>query len=113
LTKRLLAAARKGQELVTDGPGGQAVPVVHEARNDADPKPWVWHGPGGRQNRYSASACYGRLILPLPAGTVLEHTQSRKRGLFAGPAEIPSFVLVEFDGQTMTVSRSLLRPVKS
>lgn len=110
LTQRLLAAARKGQEIVTENDG---TPVTHAPRNDADPKPWVSRGPHGLQTRHSAAECFARLSLPLPAGAILEHTQSRKRALFVGPSPqgYPWLVQVDVDGQTMEISRNLLRPV--
>jgi hypothetical protein len=111
LTKRLQKAARKGQEIVNH----HGVPVDHKARNDADPRPWLTAAGHAPQTRHSASECMARLILPLPAGAVLEHTQSRKRVLFVGPSPqgYPWLVQVDVDGQTMEISRNLLRPVKS
>lgn len=109
LTKRLRRAASRGQELVTLN----GVPVTHEARSGTDPRPWVTAAGHTPQTRHSASECMARLALPLPAGTVLEHTHSRKRGLYSGPAVSHSFVIVEFGGWPMTVSRNLLRLVTS
>lgn len=110
LTQRLLAAAKAGQEIVTVNEG---TPVTHAPRYETDSRPWVSRGAHGLQTRYSAAECLARLILPIPAGTVLEHTQSRKRTLFVGPSPqgYPWLVQVDVDGQIMEISRNLLRPV--
>lgn len=121
-TKRLQDAAKHGQEIVADPDGLRAdlVRVVHEPRSDTDPMPWVHEYPGGWARRFKASQCYARLPLPLPAGTVVEHTMGGKRGLFVGPDAdgLDGFVLVEFHPargpvHTLSVSRNLLRRVTS
>lgn len=111
LTQRLIKAAERGQEIVAVSEGAA---VVHAPRNESDPKPWVSRGLDGAQMRHGAAECFARLALPLPSGTVLEHTLSGKRGLFAGPAPMPWAVLVEFHAvkgqpQIVEISRSLLR----
>jgi hypothetical protein len=121
-TRRLHEAAARGQEIVADPDGLRAapLPVVYEPRSYTDPMPWVHEYDGGWARRFKAVECFPRLALPLPAGTTVEHTQSRIRGAFLGePEDCPAgFVLVEFHPAkgaryTLTVSRNLLRLVAS
>lgn len=117
-TKKLQEAAERGQEVVADPDGLRAdlIPVTYRPRNDTDPLPWL--GGRDRARRFKASQCYARLALPLPAGTVVEHTLDRRRGLFVGPDPdgMEGFVVVEFHPargpvHTLSVSRNLLRKV--
>lgn len=113
LTQRLLHAAKKGQEIVTDGPDGQLVPVEHRPRVETDSILWVVDGGGLKGRRRRAAECHARLPLDVPAGTMVEHTLDRRRGVLMGPAPELSdrFVRVEFatGNYALDVSRSLLR----
>lgn len=116
-TRTLLRLAGRGQEIVADPDGSRAtlVPVVHRPRKESDPRPWLHAAEGAQGRRFTGAQCFARLALPLPAGTVLEHTQSRRRGHFAGPGELlpDAFVMVQLTGSStpLEISRNLLRRV--
>lgn len=116
-TKTLLRLAGRGQEIVADPDGSRTalVPVIHRPRNTSDPRPWLHAEEDSQERRFTGAQCFARLALPLPSGTVLEHTQNRRRGHFAGPGELlpDTFVKVWFTGSPdpMEISRTLLRKV--
>lgn len=123
-TQRLFRAKQHGQEVVANPDKkpvswpltfdvSRGIVVTYQPRYTQDSHPWT-----DGTDHFSGTQCTTRLVLPLAAGTVLRHTTTKERGLYAGPAQDKGedFVSVEWhDGHGIHLRdehRTLLFTVK-